>query len=190
MIFTDEEDRTLRRLCQCIIDRPLAMNQQKADIWDDTIHYCDDWHAIEILKYLFNGEEMYLNDPPPHRLRRSDAKNYKEKIVTEGRAKLKLFDALRRRTVGNDGIVVFKADCGIDALLALLARDWTWMYICEPNEAKRSRMARFFTNENITFSDATSRKQYGPLKEATVLINDMDKNDDINALIINNGEIV
>ena len=67
-MFTREEIILLKNFCQSVIEKPRPIYEQPHIVKDGCI-WCDDWRIIEILKYFFNGEEMYLNDPPPNRLK-------------------------------------------------------------------------------------------------------------------------
>lgn len=68
--MSEEEIIILKRYCQEIIDNPLSIDEQ-FHILDSQgkMVWCRDWEIIEILKYLFNGHSMYMDDPPPHRLK-------------------------------------------------------------------------------------------------------------------------
>jgi hypothetical protein len=66
--MTDQERRTLKEYCQHIIERPRPIWAQP-NITQDGRVWCEDWEIIEILKYFFNGKDMYYDDPPPNRLK-------------------------------------------------------------------------------------------------------------------------
>jgi hypothetical protein len=66
--MTDQERRTLKEYCQKIIENPRPIWAQP-NIAQDGRMWCEDWEIIEILKYFFNGKDMYYDDPPPNRLK-------------------------------------------------------------------------------------------------------------------------
>lgn len=67
-MFTRAEEIMLRNYVQEIINRPRSMEEQHHT--RQGVHlWCDDWEIIEILKYLFNGHNGYMGDPPPNRLK-------------------------------------------------------------------------------------------------------------------------
>ena len=67
-MFDREQRRVFENFCQQILERPRAIDIQPHERKDGYL-WCDDWRIIEILKYFFNDREMYLNDPPPNRLK-------------------------------------------------------------------------------------------------------------------------
>lgn len=67
-MFAKDELLLLQNFCQRILERPRPIDAQPHTIKDGFI-WCDDWRIIEILKYFFNGPEMYAGDPPPNRLK-------------------------------------------------------------------------------------------------------------------------
>lgn len=80
-MFIPSEIQHLKRYVQSIINNPRSFDKQKF-ITKDGFIWCDDWRIIEILKYLFNGREMYMNDPPPNRLKNNPLWS-KEAIMKE-----------------------------------------------------------------------------------------------------------
>lgn len=66
--MTDEDKIKLKKFNQSIIDNPRPMDEQWSETKDGKI-WCSDWEIIEILKYMFNGRSMYMEDPPPNRLK-------------------------------------------------------------------------------------------------------------------------
>lgn len=70
MSFTAKEIIDLRTFCQSIYMHPRSFEEQ-FHVRQDEFLWCRDWEIIEICKYLFNGKEMYISDPPPNRLKRN-----------------------------------------------------------------------------------------------------------------------
>ena len=68
MHITPADNLKYRLYIQEVINRPRAMDQQPATVSNGSI-WCEDWEIIEIIKYLFNGREIYYLDPPPNRLK-------------------------------------------------------------------------------------------------------------------------
>lgn len=90
MIINKEDMKKIQKFCQWIIQNPLPFDKQKftrqgMHIW------CRDWEIIEILKYLINGHDGYMGDPPPNRLKFNPLW-CKEDIVTTGKNLLNSFD--------------------------------------------------------------------------------------------------
>ena len=68
MTFSKEDILALKNYCQWITEHPRPIDKQ-LHVQQQGFLWCDDWRIIEILKYFFNGEPMYLSDPPPNRLK-------------------------------------------------------------------------------------------------------------------------
>ena len=67
-MFSQEDIVLLKNYCQSVIYTPRGFDKQLF-VREGSYIWCDDWRIIEILKYFFNGREMYLADPPPNRLK-------------------------------------------------------------------------------------------------------------------------
>lgn len=67
-MLNDSDIHKLKNFCQIIIEKPRPMHAQPFKVLNGKF-WCEDWEIIEILKYFFNGESMYLTDPPPNRLK-------------------------------------------------------------------------------------------------------------------------
>ena len=77
-----EEEIKLRQFCQEIINKPRPINKQKYQR-DGNWVWCEDWEMIEIMKYLFLGESVYMHESPPRRLKENplwSKKKIKEKV--------------------------------------------------------------------------------------------------------------
>ena len=81
MQFEKEDIVKFQNFCQKVIDKPRGFNEQMVKKENGFI-WCEDWRIIEILKYLFNGEAMYLSDPPPNRLKNNPLWS-KEEIIKD-----------------------------------------------------------------------------------------------------------
>ena len=95
----------LKRHLQSIIDKPRRMEEQPHQR-EGTFLWCEDWEIVEILKYLFNGPDMYAADPPPNRLKQNPlwskvviVAQAEQLLATYGSAE-GIIDALRRRRDG------------------------------------------------------------------------------------------
>lgn len=82
-MLEDKERKLFENVLQNIIDRPRPFYAQRYIAIND-MRWCEDWEIIEILKYFINGEEMYLNDPPPNRLKNNTLWS-KEDIVCKAK---------------------------------------------------------------------------------------------------------
>ena len=101
-MFSQEEIIALKRYCQEITFKPAPLSG-KNFVREGIFIWCKDWEIIEILKCLFHGEEVYLGDPPPNRLKHNPlwsqadivakAKEMKDKFVTAE----KIIEELRRQ---------------------------------------------------------------------------------------------
>lgn len=67
-MFSNDDILILKNFCQKIIEKPRPIDAQPHARQGGFL-WCDDWRIIEILKYFFNGREMYISDPPPNRLK-------------------------------------------------------------------------------------------------------------------------
>ena len=102
MEFVGEENLILQNFCQRVLARPRMLEQQLHTMKDGKL-WCEDWEIIEILKYLFNGKEMYYLDPPPNRLKnnllwsKEDIEQKALKLVEEYKTAQKIVDVLEKR---------------------------------------------------------------------------------------------
>jgi len=70
--LSSKEKITLENHLNSIIGNPTPFDKQKSVIGEDGFClWCEEWELIEMLKYLFNGKEVYDRDPPPNRLKKS-----------------------------------------------------------------------------------------------------------------------
>ena len=78
--FIEKENIALQEYLGSIIGRPTPFSHQKSE-FDSSgkCLWCEEWEIIEMLKFLFNGKDIYYRDPPPNRLKNSTLWS-KEKI--------------------------------------------------------------------------------------------------------------
>jgi len=70
--LSSKEKIMLENHLNSIIGNPTSFDNQKSIMGDDGFClWCEEWELIEMLKYLFNGKEVYDRDPPPNRLKKS-----------------------------------------------------------------------------------------------------------------------
>lgn len=91
--YSVEDIIKIKRFNQSIIDNPLPFDKQKIERDGDRV-WCKDWEIIEICKYIFNGHEGYMGDPPPNRLKNNPLWS-KNNIINE---------ALKIMSVGDGSI--------------------------------------------------------------------------------------
>jgi len=66
------ENIKLQEYLQDIIGKPTPFSKQKSMFGTlGNCLWCDEWELIEMIKYLFNGKEVYYRDPAPNRLKNS-----------------------------------------------------------------------------------------------------------------------
>lgn len=71
-ILNPKEVIALKEYLQRIIGRPIAFDKQKTIYGKSKLPlWCEEWELIEMVKYLFQGKELYYRDPPPNRLKNS-----------------------------------------------------------------------------------------------------------------------
>jgi hypothetical protein len=131
-MFSPEQIRALKIFNQSITMRPIPIDQQEAvrngkDIW------CADWWTIEVLKCLFNCEEMYRLDPPPNRLKHNKIWSM-EQIITAKDAKLGMLKLLEENKDFSDTLWVCEVGRGIDILLASFVKPWKKIVCYDNNE--------------------------------------------------------
>ena len=83
-MFDASDILKLKTYCQviCMQPRPIDSQSYKRE---GIFLWCEDWEMIEILKYLFNGKDMYYTDPPPNRLKNNPLWS-KDEIVKKAEA--------------------------------------------------------------------------------------------------------
>jgi hypothetical protein len=86
--FTQKENIALQEYLSTIIGNPTPFAKQTS-VFDTSgkCIWCEEWELIEMLKYLFNGKDIYYRDPPPNRLKDSTLWS-KEKIEEKAEAEL------------------------------------------------------------------------------------------------------
>jgi len=101
-MLNKEDILKLKRFCQHITESPLPTEKQDFTRSDGHL-WCREWETIEILKCLFLGTEIYLNDPPPRRLKNNPLWSQRD-IITTAEAILKesknideVIETLKRR---------------------------------------------------------------------------------------------
>lgn len=95
MNFTVQEILNLKTFCQTITRDPRSFEEQ-FHVRQDEFIWCRDWEIIEICKCLFNGRDMYIQDPEPNRLKRNPffSKEIIMKKADEITEKFKTVDAI------------------------------------------------------------------------------------------------
>ena len=82
--FIEKEIVALKEYLQIVIGNPTAFAKQKSVMGENNFClWCEEWELIEMLKFLINGKDNYINDPPPNRLRNSALLWSKEDIETK-----------------------------------------------------------------------------------------------------------
>lgn len=105
-MFNPDEILQLKRFLQSIIEKPMPMDTQHP-VRDGVFLWCDEWEMIEILKYLFNGREMYILDPPPNRLKnnplwsKEDIMQKAEALIAEHFSAAAIIETLKRKREQN-----------------------------------------------------------------------------------------
>jgi hypothetical protein len=79
--MNESDIHKMKLFCQAVIDKPLPLDEQITHRENGCL-WCTDWRIIEICKYIFNGRDMYINDPPPNRLKNNPLWS-KEAIMEE-----------------------------------------------------------------------------------------------------------
>lgn len=90
--FSTEDIIKIQSFCQSIINKPRMIEEQPHKR-EGVYLFCEDWELIEICKYFYNGKNMYLNDPPPHRLNNNPLWS-KEDIIQKAEALLREFSTI------------------------------------------------------------------------------------------------
>jgi len=135
--------------------------------------WCVDWWTIEVGKFLFNGEETYLGDPPPYRLRNN--KNFaKEKIIEDGKVKLAMFETLKKIKDSADTLLVCEVGRGLELILAHFVKKWKKIYCYDYNPLYKDLLDTYFVNQlgmNIVFNNCkTAKFPFEDIEEDTILI--------------------
>ena len=72
IILNEDEIIVLKQYLQKVIGYPTPFDKQKSIFGQNKFcQWCEEWEIIEMLKFLFNGKDMYYSDPPPNRLKNS-----------------------------------------------------------------------------------------------------------------------
>jgi len=122
VVFTDAENRALRDLAQGIIWSPLPLDHQECQA-EGNFRWCADWWTIEICKFFFLGERVYMDEKPPRRLQYNPLFS-KEFVQRTAGMKLDMLSALRSQPTLSGTLVVCEAGRGADILLASFVKKW------------------------------------------------------------------
>jgi hypothetical protein len=162
----------LKNFTQFVTFNLLPLYEQKSkgkgkDFW------CTDWWTIEVGKYLFNGEETYMGDPPPYRLR--DNTNFdKKKIIKDGNVKLATFEALQQVKDSADNLFVCKVGRGLELVLANFVKKWNKVLCYDDNKFYGELLNSYFVNQlrmNIEFTNcSTAKYPFENIRENTILV--------------------
>ena len=96
-MFSEDDILKLKKFCNEVTTNPRAIGDQPHTREHGRL-WCDDWEIIEVLKYLFNGRELYIGDPPPNRLKNNPLWS-KEDIMQKA-------ENLARENKTADGIIL------------------------------------------------------------------------------------
>ena len=97
MDLTESDRIQLKRFVQRVTERPAPIEVQP-NRREGVFLWCEDWELIELGKCLFMGNDVYLNDPPPRRLRYNPLWSQAD-IVAKA-------EALRQKYAGNAGEII------------------------------------------------------------------------------------
>ena len=162
--------------------------------------WCADWWTIEVLKLLFLGEEVYLRELPPRRLRNNPSFS-SGNLVIDGQRKLQMLQCLRGNTSFSDTLVVCEVGRGIDILLSSFAKSWKNYIVYDSNPVVVERVKTYFEKlgfpleVNCLPSNKFSLPEVRPLVVVANNTKGLDEaswlpNYDKNILFIQNGGIV
>lgn len=135
--------------------------------------FCEDWWNIEVLKFLFNGKSMYLEDPPPWRL--IGNKNFsKQEIIDDGEKRIAMFKTLEEVKDSTDNILFCEVGRGIDIILANWIKKWKRILCYDENPHCGEYIKTFFKEKlkiNAEFVQAnTGGYPFEDVNEPTILI--------------------
>ena len=110
--------------------------------------FCVDWWTIEVCKCLFNGIDMYLEDPPPWRLR--DNKNFsKEKIIEDAKDRIEIIEMLKNS--GKDILFIHRVGRGLEVVLANHIKKWERI-ICFDKNPKYGPLLDLYLGQKLGIS--------------------------------------
>ncbi len=141
-MFSDAEILAIKNFTQFIIEKPVAIEAQKHER-SGIFLFCEEWETIEILKYIIHGEETYLGDPPPNRLKGNPLFK-QELIIVKAKIMMAFFLECRKSNPDVKDILVHSPGRGISVLMAYLARSWENIIIYETNPAFVEGMSIYF----------------------------------------------
>jgi len=135
--------------------------------------WCVDWWTIEVAKYLFNGKEIYLNDPPPWRLRNNRNFN-KEMIIKDGDIKLSMFEALKEVKDSTDNLLICEVGRGLELVFANHIKKWKTIYCYDYNPLYKDLLNMYFVEKlgmNIVFNNCkTAKFPFEDIEENVILV--------------------
>lgn len=142
IMFYSKDLEILQKFTQHLLSHPLPLDKQEAtrkgDKW-----WCSDWWSIEILKYLMYGEQAYIGDPPPNRLKNNDLWN-KETIMEAGRQKIEMEKKLHSISSNIENLLVCEVGRGIDIALAIMKHQWKNIYCYDLNPLMGEELISYF----------------------------------------------
>jgi hypothetical protein len=126
------------------------MQEVRRDERNDVV-WCYEWKAIELIKCLFDGPEIYTKDRSPNRLK-NNAFFTKEALIVERALRMGLIDQVMAAKT-EPALAIYMPGRGIDLLLAGLAFAWETLVIVEPRAHFRAHIARYFRTYPLLFVD-------------------------------------
>ena len=150
------QEIALQNLLANLIYHPLPFASQEY-LTEQGKGWCYEWKAIEVIKCLFDGEEIYTKDRCPNRMKNNPFFS-KEKIIEERRLRMSLIDDLIAKRSNENCVTVYMPGRGIDIVLLQLAYSWKNIFVVEPRKEYREMLQFYFksvpgVNDQIVYPD-------------------------------------
>lgn len=193
IMFYNKELELFQKFLQNLLSSPLPMDKQHSVRKDDKM-WCDDWWSIEILKFFINGEQAYIGDPPPNRLKNNDLWE-KNTIIRQSKEKLFMLENLKQVANEADNILIFNCCRGIDVGLVSLVKSWANIECCDENKAMGDATVNYFKLRlglPVSFTQSSiDTYNFATIDKPTIVIVHFREKSDFNDnLVLQNNNIV
>jgi len=151
----------LMKFVQFVQTNLLPIHEQKhvGELGKD--FFCVDWWTIEVCKCLFNGEQMYVEDPPPWRLR--DNKNFdKQKIIKDAKKRLETIEMLKLKHSEKEILIIHNVGRGLELVLANHFKQWD-RAICYDKNIQYGPLLDMYFREKLGMNIEFNPEGDGPI---------------------------
>jgi len=148
MVFNEIQINELKKFMQFSLDTTLPFTHQEARGTGDEFMCCD-WWCFEILRYLIEGEDKFLNSVSPYEI--MNIPGVRTHFMGTAHSKIRVFDFLDKIKSDSDVLVIGEMARGLEILWACFLKDWKKIYCWDNNIHYGNLVMEYFKDKPIEF---------------------------------------